>query len=137
VLPKLLSQAERKESKLTVALVDVDDLKVINDTKGHRSGDAMLQQFADFLKDNIRSNDIVARWGGDEFLIIAPFTDGTCVEPLIQRLRGSAKSADIPFDFSVGTATFPDDAKDLNELVKIADLNMYREKRTKKERSLH
>ncbi len=66
------SRAERYGHRLTLLFLDLNEFKTINDTKGHAEGDRLLQQFASILREQSRASDVVARWGGDEFVVLFP-----------------------------------------------------------------
>ncbi|GAB7388693.1 hypothetical protein BSNK01_25310 [Bacillaceae bacterium] len=138
IFPKLQSQAERSGKSLALLLVDLDQFKKINDACGHKAGDEVLVRLAEILVRNTRQTDFVARWGGDEFLIIAPSTDREGAEEIEARikhkLRQFSGEKKIQVDASIGIAIYPDDARTFDELVKAADEKMYKEK---KETSLH
>ncbi len=120
-----------------VILVDLDDFKTVNDTLGHAAGDALLIEAATRLRGLVRRSDVVARLGGDEFAILLPDTgnrqdaEGLAARILheltsIQRIEGAAVSVGA----SIGVAMAPDDAVDTEELLRCADLALYRAKQS-------
>ncbi|HET9132762.1 MAG TPA: diguanylate cyclase [Gemmatimonadales bacterium] len=131
-----LDRARRYDQVLTVALVDLDHFKAINDQHGHQVGDAVLRQLAGLLRRELRTNDMVARIGGEEFVMLLPETgvEGArlFVDRLLRRIGqhnfGDA-AGPVWVTASVGLATFPDDrAADEEALLKLADDNLYRAK---------
>lgn len=83
---KFRYELERRKS-FTIVMIDIDNFKKINDTFGHLAGDKVLSKLAQILKQNIRSNDIVIRWGGEEFALILPDTNSTKARLILERLR--------------------------------------------------
>lgn len=110
----------------------MDGLKGINDTLGHRTGDAVLRELAQRLKGGARLSDTVARLGGDEFgVILMPVDMPEGVEAAVQRFMAAIAT---PFTFegkthhlqaSIGAARFPNDASEVNQLIDLADQRMY------------
>ncbi|RXT03924.1 GGDEF domain-containing protein [Ammoniphilus sp. CFH 90114] len=136
-LPKLFSTVDRRKNEsISVLVIDVDRFKEINDTFGHQKGDVVLRSIAATLRRNIRRGDYVIRWGGDEFLIVTPNTSKDNILPLINRiereLSETSKQLSLTISISIGVANYPQDSTDFNELIKIADNNMYLEKEKKK-----
>lgn len=121
---------------LTIAILDVDDLKTINDTYGHLVGDAALREVAGVLKRKQRDSDIVCRYGGDEFAMILPGTPADAAWTLLEEIHteletGSyeAEGLELPLPTaSWGTASCPDDGRRPAELLGLADQRMYRSK---------
>jgi diguanylate cyclase (GGDEF)-like protein len=134
--PKLSGLVDRKDEKLSLFFIDVDNFKTINDTYGHEMGDKVLQHLSNLLLRNTRESDIVARWAGDEFLIITPYTDEKGKDIMIKRinkeLNNSSKELSIDISASIGTSKYPNDAKTLDDLLNIADQNMFNLKSQKK-----
>ncbi len=134
--PRLSVLMDKKEEKLSLFLIDVDEFKMINDTYGHKLGDIVLQQLAIVLSRNTGKRDIVARWSGDEFLIIAPFTNEIGKEKMVAQINNELKKSSdelkINISVSIGTAQYPNNAKTLDGLLIIADENMYKLKSEKK-----
>jgi diguanylate cyclase (GGDEF)-like protein len=128
-IPTLLAQLNRKNEKLSLAILDCDNFKTINDTYGHKKGDLVLQELSALLLTNVRKNGMVARWGGDEFLIIAPYADRKDIKGIVNRfeneLQDLSKKLQIGIFISSGFATYPNDAKEMDDLIHIADSNMY------------
>ncbi|HUG85172.1 MAG TPA: GGDEF domain-containing protein [Euzebya sp.] len=130
-LRQLLNTARRYDHPLSVILVDLDHFKDVNDTYGHDIGDAVLIATVDRMGDTIRQADILGRWGGEEFLIIAPHTDLPAATAQAERCRGALAAAPViyngvvvPVTASFGvTALHPDD--DARILIRRADLAMY------------
>jgi diguanylate cyclase (GGDEF)-like protein len=114
-LARELSRASRSERKVSVAAIDLDGLKRINDEHGHGAGDMALQSLARALVETIRVADTVYRVGGDEFVVVLPETDGSAVAPLLGRCLTAAPR------FSFGVATAPDDATTAGQLLDVAD----------------
>jgi two-component system, cell cycle response regulator len=128
---QLLAQqrsAERHGHAVSVALIDVDRFKAINDTYGHASGDDVLHEVARRLRMSARTEDIVGRWGGEEFLIILPYCDPESSLSSAERFREAVAGRPvttrdrdvIPVTVSVGCATGPDE-----HLVERADVALY------------
>jgi diguanylate cyclase (GGDEF)-like protein len=101
------SRAVRPGAPLSVLLIDVDQLKSVNDRDGHAAGDDVLQRAACAIKMTVRKSDIGGRWGGDEFLLLAPGTTATDALALGERLRVNLRreSGSRPVTVSVGVAT--------------------------------
>jgi diguanylate cyclase (GGDEF)-like protein len=118
-----LAHARRTGEPLTVALLDLDGFKIVNDEDGHGAGDALLQALARAWSAELRMADHLGRYGGDEFVLCLPGTDTVRAEDLLARLRESH-----PASWSAGTATArPGDT--LEDLLLRADADLYRHKR--------
>ncbi|MBI1920933.1 MAG: diguanylate cyclase [Geobacter sp.] len=114
---------------VSVVMADVDRLKEINDTHGHAAGDRVLNRAAQALRSAFRSEDVVARIGGDEFAALLPNADGRAVREVIQRIDVVTKTmngtaGELPFSLSIGAATARQ-GKPLQEMLKLADSRMY------------
>jgi diguanylate cyclase (GGDEF)-like protein/putative nucleotidyltransferase with HDIG domain len=115
-----------------VIMLDVDELKQVNDAQGHAAGDAVLKRVAWVLTANLRPVDIVTRWGGDEFLLLMPGTDQVGAISLARRVGGTLRNAEDPLEqisVSIGTAAFPVDGTTAVALLGAADRAMYADKR--------
>ena len=121
---------------VSIMIVDVDDLKRVNDLQGHAIGDEVLKRTASLLRSAIRSDDIVARIGGDEFAIIFPNTNSESVARMQKRIitsinTGNQESPTLPIYVSTGIATWVE-GTDLSEMVRLADSRMFHDKAKKK-----
>jgi len=135
-----LAEAQRKNTLTGIFMIDMNGLKQINDTWGHRSGDAAICEFARRLKQNSRESDTVARFGGDEFgMLLNTVEAASNVPAKLERLK---TQIELPFEFegrglplsgSFGTAIFPDDGNDIETLIHLADQEMYHHKRVSKQ----
>lgn len=90
VLAAELSRSSRYDTPFAVLLLDVDHFKAINDLRGHEAGDAVLREIAALVRENCRRTDLVARWGGEEFLVICPHLDLDAVVPMAEKIRLAA-----------------------------------------------
>ncbi len=131
ILQDEVERARRYGRPLSVVMVDLDHLKRVNDTFGHDAGDRTLQEVAQLLARELRRTDRVGRWGGEEFIVVAPETDRKAAWMLAQRLKETLERH--PFDqvgtitASYGVASFrPDDT--VQSLIKRADEALYRAK---------
>jgi diguanylate cyclase (GGDEF)-like protein len=125
---------------LSLLLLDVDGLKRVNDQDGHEAGDAVLAHLAALLAETVRSVDVPARWGGDEFLVVLPDTHAAQATRLAKRLlkrvherpaRMGAK--DLPTTISIGVAEY-DREEPLETLIRRVDQAMYEAKRAGRDR---
>jgi diguanylate cyclase (GGDEF)-like protein len=115
-----------------VIMLDVDELKQVNDARGHAAGDAVLKRVASVLTANRRPVDVVTRWGGDEFVLLMPGTDQVGGVSLARRVGGTLRNPDDPLgpiSVSIGTAAFPADGTTAVALLGAADRSMYADKR--------
>lgn len=139
IFPKILAQVERKNEHISLSVIDCNDFKPINDIYGHKVGDEVLITLSSLLVGEIRKSDIVARWGGDEFLIIYPNANEEGVQVIINRIQNKlakfSESIQIDISISIGTATYPTDGSTLDELIKKADKRMYKVKAVNKKRT--
>ncbi|HUI39081.1 MAG TPA: sensor domain-containing diguanylate cyclase [Candidatus Nitrosotalea sp.] len=135
-LERELRRADRKQRPLAALMLDLDHFKRFNDTMGHAAGDATLRSIGNFLQSRMRKDDIVCRYGGEEFTIIMPESSLEIATQRAERLREDAKRLDISLNgqnlgnitFSVGIACFPDHGTTTEQLLHIADLALYRAK---------
>jgi diguanylate cyclase (GGDEF)-like protein len=132
-LQEELVRAERYNNILSIVMADLDGFKNINDTYGHDMGDRVLKAIGQFLQQNIRDVDVVARYGGDEFVIMIPEAAQDAAYILSERLRkqfSELKFENLPqITISLGIATYPSDGPELEDLIKKADSAMYAAKR--------
>jgi diguanylate cyclase (GGDEF)-like protein len=130
-------RTQRGRRPLSVLMLDVDDFKLVNDTFGHLFGDRVLTWTAELIRSTLRASDIPARYGGDEFAIILPETDGEdarrAAERILEAFRDHAfvgeQRGPVPIGASIGVATFPAHGRTGTELIAAADQALYRVKR--------
>src|SRR5438309_6881182 len=116
----------------SVIMLDVDGLKQVNDARGHAAGDAVLKRVAAVLTGHLRDDDVVTRWGGDEFVLLMPGMDQVGAVSLARRVGASLGDPDDPvgpISVSIGTASFPADGGTADSLLASADRSMYVDKR--------
>jgi diguanylate cyclase (GGDEF)-like protein len=130
VTPKLLAKMDKKIENLTISVVDCNNFKQINDQYGHKAGDLVLTNISLLLLTSTNEEDIVARWGGDEFLIVSPYSDLRKINLITDKIeRGLyylSEEMGLDVSVSIGTAVYPSDASDIKDLLLIADRNMYK-----------
>ncbi len=143
MLPKAWKQAVRFFRDLSLVMIDVDNFKAYNDTFGHPTGDTVLKQIGQILQRNLREVDTVARFGGEEFVLLLPDTDkhgAIAVAEKVRRLveqhrfmtEGRGVSSQITI--SAGIASYPDDVSEMDDLIDHADIALYRAKDSGKNR---
>ena len=139
-----LARAERHDTKLSLIFCDIDFFKKINDTYGHQYGDTVLKDIGQILISKIddfkiiarlRTSDVVARYGGEEFVIILPETEKESAVEVGERIRRgiaehsfTCENSRVKLTMSFGIAEYPTDAKNYEELIKCADIAMYKAK---------
>ena len=130
-----LAHANRYGKQLAVAYIDLDRFKIINDTLGHAAGDLLLREAAGRLRDCLRETDSVARFGGDEFVVlVTEFAQKQDVAGIARKLLEAMASPyllsgqECHVTASIGISSYPDDSKDAQTLIKNADIAMYRAK---------
>jgi diguanylate cyclase (GGDEF)-like protein len=136
VIANYLRLAERHGLPLSLVVIDLDKFKRVNDTYGHQAGDDVLQYLGGLLRQSFRGEDVVARWGGEEFLIAmfamrrsdAIERVANVLERLEEHEFESSPGTRFHVSFSAGLAVFPDDGKELHTLYRLADEALYRAK---------
>jgi diguanylate cyclase (GGDEF)-like protein/putative nucleotidyltransferase with HDIG domain len=131
-----LARAQRRREPVSLLTVDLDSLKSVNDSFGHAQGDRALMWAARLLRASVRASDTVVRYAGDEFLVVLPNTPQDGAREIAERIRQGAETEPlevrpgkfIHLSMSVGTATFPEDGLDVDDLVRAADEEMYAHK---------
>ncbi len=137
---ELLARVEREGGNLALIYLDLDRFKDVNDQYGHHVGDLFLQQVAQRLKTQLRGNDMLARIGGDEFIVLLPGVRGRReAEEVVQRLERCfaevfvLESYTVEGAASIGLALAPEDGMDKEELQRVADMAMYLRKEQKRQ----
>jgi diguanylate cyclase (GGDEF)-like protein len=130
-----IADAEASGQSLTLALIDLDHFKVINDQCGHAGGDQVLRDFASLSREMLRGTDTFGRWGGEEFLLVMPDTTLDVALGVVERLRTRALQIQLPsgdtglrVSLSAGLATKETEVRSLDALVARADTALYRAK---------
>ncbi len=144
-----IRRAERRQSPLSMAMIDLDRLKWINDCFGHSHGDMLLARLGELIRILCRASDIAFRYGGDELCILFPDTSVEEAKVAADRLRSAARKIklraesdqivigeEIEVTMSIGVASYPGDATGATELFERADVAMYRAKEIGKDRSV-
>lgn len=135
-LQRTLASNQRSNGSFAVMFIDLDGFKPINDALGHAAGDEILKSVAKRLQGSVRKNDTVARFGGDEFVIILSDINKSAVPTIARKIIATVANShgfhgkSVMLSCSVGIATFPDDGQSTDELVARADAAMYKSKRT-------
>ncbi len=130
ILQTEIERAKRYKTSFSLIMFDIDDFKKINDTFGHQVGDFILKEMARLVKKNIRATDFLARWGGEEFMVLAPHTNITCAEKLACKLKIVIEN----HDFKIGkiTASFGvteyEEGDTPNSIIHRADEALYQAK---------
>jgi diguanylate cyclase (GGDEF)-like protein/PAS domain S-box-containing protein len=128
----------RRQLPLSIIMGDLNSLKLTNDTFGHTVGDTMLKETAGLLKKICRSDDILARWGGDEFVILLPKTSMADAEEIVARIKKECSKLiiqKIPIGLAMGIATKTEETWDIDKIIIEAEGNMYKNKLVEKESS--
>lgn len=133
---KEVARANRDPEPITLAYIDLDNFKKVNDTMGHDIGDELLKTVSEYMADHLRAGDIVARLGGDEFALLLPNTGHPESEQILERLRtglvSTMQKKKWPVTFSIGAAIFEIPPRNTDEMIKKADELMYSVKHTSK-----
>ena len=134
-LDQELERCHRYGRPCSVLFRDLDHFKALNDACGHAAGDTALREFGGVVRDSLRGVDILARWGGEEFVVLLPETTDAQAMDLAERVRGAvaghvfAASGGTRLTCSLGVASYPQDAQRRDDLVEMADQAMYAAKR--------
>lgn len=130
-----ISRARRYDTEFSILFLDLDDFKKVNDTMGHLAGDYVLKKVANLIINEKREEDVVARYGGEELVVILPETNKVNTIIKAERIRKKIQDMSLIFDgkkiqvsASGGIATFPQDATEANKLIQCADQALYRAK---------
>ena len=127
--------SERDRGVYSLLLIDMDKLKDINDDFGHEAGNSAIKLVAQCLQRSIRNSDYAARFGGDEFAVLLPGASPDIAEAVVKRVRHNVykttldlRSRMIRCSVSIGLVNYPKDARDMREILSMADRKMYRDK---------
>lgn len=123
-------------------MLDIDHFKHFNDTHGHQAGDSLLKHFSEFIRQQIRGEDIACRYGGEEFLLMLPGADTEQSHQRAEQLRIGIGNIKVQFQdqllsgitCSFGVAAYPDHGEDWETLIHLADAALYRAKRAGRNR---
>ncbi len=134
VLNSEINRYDRTARPFSILLLDLDELKKINDTYGHLVGSRAIARVAEVLRMQLREIDTPARYGGDEFAVVLPETGSEATQKVARRISERLRTdAEEPrLSVSSGAAIFPEDGRNIDELLAAADRALYREKRASK-----
>jgi diguanylate cyclase (GGDEF)-like protein len=139
-LDRELKFVHRYGGSLSLLFIDLDRFKPINDTYGHLRGSRTLREVGFLIRSAVRDTDIPARYGGDEFVVILPRTEGKAAQVLAEKMRRlieahtflQEEGIDARLGVSLGVATFPAEAADKEALIRLADKRMYEDKESRR-----
>jgi len=141
-LERELHRATRRAAPLAVLMMDIDHFKAFNDTFGHEAGDVVLREVADCFRQAVRSEDVVCRYGGEEFVIIIPEANAEIAAERAEVIRHAVGKLRVHFkgeplrqiSLSIGIAIYPSAARDVADLIRVADQALYEAKRAGRDR---
>lgn len=137
-LEREMGRAQRYKRELVLIMFDIDHFKKINDTYGHLAGDSVLKELAGTVKDHTRREDMLSRYGGEEFAIVLPELDLSNAKIFAEKIRGLVESTPFKFEdtiisvtISLGVALLPKElsSRESDQFIKIADQNLYKAKK--------
>ncbi|MDO9546055.1 MAG: diguanylate cyclase [Pelolinea sp.] len=136
---EFLRLEKSRQFPISIIMADVDELKMVNDDFGHETGDQVLKNVAALFSDVFRQEDIVSRFGGDEFVILLPDSDASTAKKIIKRIKKqineyNQKHSDLPINVSLGVST-ANQGESLKGHLKNADTLMYQEKQKRKRKA--
>ena len=137
------ARCQRDALRLTLVMIDIDHFKKVNDTYGHLAGDQVLIALASLLRSEVRATDAACRYGGEEFVLLLPGMDARTAWARADQWRDSFSQLAVRHDdlvlratLSMGMATYPDSGDSLGDLMRCADLALYRAKRSGRNRTV-
>jgi diguanylate cyclase (GGDEF)-like protein len=141
-LPRELQRARRHQHSLCLVMLDIDHFKYFNDTFGHDAGDTLLRAVGAFLQRNTRGEDVVCRYGGEEFILVMPGASLESMRLRTEEIRRGIQALHIQHEgrqlgtvtASLGVALFPHHSRSASDLVRAADMALYDAKRTGRNR---
>ena len=140
-LNTLIKINKRENKRLALIFIDLDNFKFVNDTFGHEAGDSLLVEISERLKSQLRESDVVARIGGDEFVVVLNnIKNKEDIKKILTSIKNKLSKPviieenDIEITFSAGIAIYPDDSIDNDEILQLADIAMYESKKEGKNR---
>ena len=140
-----IRRSERHNMSFSFAMFDIDDFKVFNDSEGHLAGDAVLKEIAHIAKKSLRADDVICRFGGEEFAVIMPQTAKEEAFVVAERLRNNIKNLvtcrwerfpNKHITISLGISSYPVDGNNIEELIRSADESLYKAKATGKDKTV-
>jgi diguanylate cyclase (GGDEF)-like protein len=141
LLDKEIASVERYPHPFTLVMIDVDELKDVNDHYGHSAGTRLLQTVADSISACVRTSDVLARYGGDEFIILMPHTRSEAARIAAERIRAAIHRSSfemnghrITASVSIGIASFPERFENAGDVLEKADVALYRSKQSGRDR---
>ncbi|QEP42447.1 diguanylate cyclase [Ectothiorhodospiraceae bacterium BW-2] len=131
----IIATANRRQSRVSVLMLDLDYFKKVNDTYGHDAGDKVLKALAQIFRNSVRASDLVIRYGGEEFIILLQDSNSDMGEQVAEKVRANVEAhlftipgAELKKTISVGVADFPDDSDTFWQTIKFADVALYQAK---------
>lgn len=131
----LVGGSQRRKSAFSVLMLDLDFFKQVNDTHGHEAGDKVIKTLADILLRHVRSSDMAVRYGGEEFLLVLTDTGAEAAMKVAEKIRAEVEATAVPLPggmlhktISIGVAEFPGDSDTFWQVVKFADVALYKAK---------
>jgi diguanylate cyclase (GGDEF)-like protein len=135
IMDRAFAQAVRYSRPVSVLMIDSDNLKAVNDEYGHDAGNELLRLIATGIKSQLRSTDVLARYGGDEFVVLLPDTGTEGTHDVAERIRDSIarrplelRDKSVSITVSIGLASYPNDGRGMDTIMQRADEAMYRAK---------
>jgi len=139
MIQKAMDIADVSNQKMSLVMMDIDGMKQINDSYGHLAGDSVLKAFGRSVLEKIRDCDIIGRFGGDEFIAIFQGSGEKMITAKMEEIRELLEhetvnhaNAQLHLNFSFGVSEYPKDGQEIEDLVTIADEEMYADKRRRK-----
>ena len=144
LLDKEIERVKRYRTPLAIIMIDVDGLKAVNDRYGHAAGNRLIQSVSTTLKQCVRTSDALARYGGDEFVVLLTQADHKAARETAERIRKAIANTAVDLNgecikatASVGMASFPNDVPDVEDVIEKADVALYKSKQSGRNQVTH